>query len=370
MSIKQNGGVFGRNPTFNDVTIDGELIINGETFTGLDYQGAWNATTNAPALVSSVGTLGEFYIVSVAGATNLNGITNWDVGDWALFSGSVWQRVEGGANGNFSTLSVAGLSSLNGGVDVLGGMNVDSNTLVVDDVNNRVGIGTSSPSYHLVVSNAGAESYEVGPGFLANRTIFQNYNRTTSAYIEAWHYASQYRWNVGGVMKMTLNTSGDLNVVGALSKGSGSFKIPHPLKAKKDSHHLVHSFIEGPQADNIYRGRVTLSSGSATVNIDSIAGMTEGTFSALNRDIQVFTSNESTWDAVIGSVDENILTIQSKSSTSSATVSWMVIGERKDQHMYDTGWTDSDGKVIVEPEIIIETTENSELNTGLKGNPQ
>ena len=32
--------------------------------------------------------------------------------------------------------------------------------------------------------------------------------------------------------------------------------------------------------------------------------------------------------------------------------------------------TTSDGKVIVEPEIIIETTENSELNTGLKGNPQ
>jgi hypothetical protein len=30
MSIKQNGGVFGRNPTFNDVTIDGELEVTGE----------------------------------------------------------------------------------------------------------------------------------------------------------------------------------------------------------------------------------------------------------------------------------------------------------------------------------------------------
>jgi hypothetical protein len=29
----------------------------------------------------------------------------------------------------------------------------------------------------------------------------------------------------------------------------------------------------------------------------------------------------------------------------------MVIGERKDQHMYDTTWTDDDGKVIVEPEV-------------------
>lgn len=30
MSIKQNGGVFGRNPTFNDVTIEGELTFDGD----------------------------------------------------------------------------------------------------------------------------------------------------------------------------------------------------------------------------------------------------------------------------------------------------------------------------------------------------
>jgi len=28
----------------------------------------------------------------------------------------------------------------------------------------------------------------------------------------------------------------------------------------------------------------------------------------------------------------------------------MVVGERKDQHMIDTDWTDSEGHVIVEPE--------------------
>ena len=129
MTIKQYGGVFGRNPTFNDVTIDGELIINGSVFTGLDYEGAWNASTNTPTLTSSVGTLGQFYIVSVAGATDLNGITNWDVGDWALFNGSVWQRVEGGADGNFSTLSVSGLSSLNGGANVTGALTADGLTV-------------------------------------------------------------------------------------------------------------------------------------------------------------------------------------------------------------------------------------------------
>ena len=110
MSIKQNGGVFGRNPTFNDVTIEGDLIINGEVFTGLDFQGSWNASTNSPALASSVGTNGEFYIVSIAGTTDLNGITNWGIGDWAIFNGTAWQRVEGGADGNFNDLTANSLN--------------------------------------------------------------------------------------------------------------------------------------------------------------------------------------------------------------------------------------------------------------------
>ena len=143
--------------------------------------------------------------------------------------------------------------------------------------------------------------------------------------------------------------TGSLSVTSSFSKGSGSFKIDHPLEAKKDTHHLIHSFVEAPQADNIYRGKVDLVNGSATVNIDTVAGMTEGTFVALNREVQCFTTNESNWDAVKGSVSGNILTIESQNSESTATISWLVIGERQDSHMYDTEWTDDDGKVIVEP---------------------
>ena len=52
---------------------------------GLVYKGTWNANTNTPTLQSGVGTTGNFYIVSVAGSTNLDGITDWKVGDWAIF---------------------------------------------------------------------------------------------------------------------------------------------------------------------------------------------------------------------------------------------------------------------------------------------
>lgn len=60
----------------------------------LSYQGTWNASTNSPTLTSSTGTKGYYYVVSVAGSTDLNGITDWLVGDWAVFNGSVWQKVD------------------------------------------------------------------------------------------------------------------------------------------------------------------------------------------------------------------------------------------------------------------------------------
>ena len=143
---------------------------------------------------------------------------------------------------------------------------------------------------------------------------------------------------------------GTVHISGQLTKDSGSFKIPHPLESKNSSHYLVHSFIEGPQADLIYRGKVDLAGGTATVNIDTVSGMTAGTFVALNTDVQCFTSNESGWTAVKGSVSGNVLTITAQDNSCTDTISWMVVGERQDQHMKETGWTDENGKVILEPE--------------------
>ena len=157
------------------------------------------------------------------------------------------------------------------------------------------------------------------------------------------------RVNVGTTnTDFTFSTSGNLDIPGALSKGSGSFKIDHPLKP--ETHHLVHSFVEAPQADNIYRGKVALVGGSATVNLDNAGRMTGGTFVALNGNIQCFTSNEDGWTAVRGSVSGNTLTIKAQDSTCADTVSWLVIGERHDPHMLNTNWTDEAGRVITEPE--------------------
>ena len=78
----------------------------------LNYAGTWNASINTPTLTSSVGNKGDYYVVSVAGNTNLNGETNWGVGDWAVFNGVVCQKVEGGSTGNFTTIDVTSLATL------------------------------------------------------------------------------------------------------------------------------------------------------------------------------------------------------------------------------------------------------------------
>ena len=118
MSIKSQGGVFGRNPTFATLTVEngisvGSLTVGGETITGLSYQGAWNANTNSPDITASPAQ-GQFWIVSVDGSTNVGGITNWTSGDWALYDGSNWQRVEGG-NTDLSSGVTGQLAVTNGG---------------------------------------------------------------------------------------------------------------------------------------------------------------------------------------------------------------------------------------------------------------
>ena len=67
--------------------------ING-LIGGSIFQSTWNASTNVPALASGVGTKGYYYIVSTAGTTNLDGITDWQIGDWAIFDGTVWRKVD------------------------------------------------------------------------------------------------------------------------------------------------------------------------------------------------------------------------------------------------------------------------------------
>ena len=74
---------------------------------GTSYRGTWNASTNSPELASGVGTRGYYYVVTTAGSTTLDGISSWAVGDWAIYNGTVWQKLTYAtiASGNFVVLT-------------------------------------------------------------------------------------------------------------------------------------------------------------------------------------------------------------------------------------------------------------------------
>jgi hypothetical protein len=120
----------------------------------LNYKGTWDANANNPALTSSVGTKGDYYVVSTAGSTNLNGISNWGIGDWAAFNGSVWQRVEGGADLNGVNLSVSGTSTLSA-LTASTALALNASKEVVSVTNTGTGDNVLATSPALITPNIG-----------------------------------------------------------------------------------------------------------------------------------------------------------------------------------------------------------------------
>ena len=216
------------------------------------------------------------------------------------------------------------------------------------------GLRATSDGVIEVHLNAGSADYfemqcqVIGAENISNSLMFYSTltKQTGSPTINDSKYPLTYQ-GYGGAMQVE-----NLRVDGSFSKGSGSFRIPHPLPALKDTKDLAHSFIEGPQCDNIYRGKIDLVDGTATVNLDSASNMTEGTFVLLNRDVQCYTTNETGWTNIKGSVSGNTLTITAQDNSCTDTISWMVIGERQDDNIKSEkcAISDNDGNLIVEPD--------------------
>jgi hypothetical protein len=120
---------------------------------GLQYQGTWNASTNTPTITSSVGTEGYFYIVSVAGNTTVNGISDWKVGDWIVFHGTTWQKVD-------NTESVVSVNGFVGAVTLTTSNISEGTNLYFTDLRARQAISLTT------TGNSGASTYNNGTGVL------------------------------------------------------------------------------------------------------------------------------------------------------------------------------------------------------------
>jgi hypothetical protein len=144
----------------------------------LNFKGTWDANANSPALASSVGTKGDYYVVSTAGSTNLNGISNWGIGDWATYNGSVWQRVEGGADLNGVNLSVSGTSTLSG-LTASTALALNASKEVVSVTNTGTGDNVLATSPTLVTPALGTPSSGVVTNLTGTASI--NINGTVGA---------------------------------------------------------------------------------------------------------------------------------------------------------------------------------------------
>ena len=133
------------------------LKVSGNFAGSLTYQSTWDANSNSPFLQSSVGTKGFYYIVSVAGSTNLNGITSWKVNDWAVFDGSVWEKIDN---------QTGAVTSVNGqtGVVVLGASDVGAtpNTTYVIAGTGLSGGGRLTAN--VTLTNAGVTAFNTRTG--------------------------------------------------------------------------------------------------------------------------------------------------------------------------------------------------------------
>ena len=132
------------------------------------------------------------------------------------------------------------------------------------------------------------------------------------------------KYQVVDLSSSGLKIHGDLNVSGTISKGSGSFKIDHPLDPANK--YLSHSFVESPDMMNVYNGNlITDKHGFATVVLPDY-------FQALNRDFryQLTVIGRFAQAVVAHEIKNNVFTIQT--SKPAVKVSWQVTGVRHDAY--------------------------------------
>jgi hypothetical protein len=166
----------------------------------LNYQGTWNATTNTPTLTSSTGTKGYYYVVDVAGTTNLDGITDWQVGDWAIYNGTVWQKVD----------NTDAVSSVNGQTGTV--------VLTTTDIGEGTNLYYTDARARASVSAGTGISYDSATGVITNSAPDQTVALTDGTAIDV----------TGTYPNFTINNTAPDQVVSLTGAGTTSISGTYP----------------------------------------------------------------------------------------------------------------------------------------------
>jgi len=210
------------------------------------------ATTGAVA-----GVIGQT-ASTTTGATGVNGIASGKTGATCGVCGTTASTTNFAAGVNGFASGATGVTfGVIGGSASTSGIAVQGNATATSGVNFGVKGFTASPS-----GVAGAFFNTSGSGLILQGASGSSFTQVFSVDASGNGFYA-----------------GNLNVTGKLTKGSGSFKIDHPLDPANK--YLSHSFVESPDMMNMYNGNITTDRrGLARVILP-------GYFEALNRDFPI-----------------------------------------------------------------------------------
>lgn len=238
----------------------------------LVYKGTWDAATNTPTLTSSVGDKGDYYVVNVAGNTNLNGITDWQVNDIAVFNGAVWQKIDN----TDAVLSVNGQT----GVVVLTAPDVGAtpNTAYVIAGTALTGGGQLTGNVTLNLANTAVAAGSYGSATQVSQVTIDAQGRVTSAANVTIAISTA---NVSGLGTMAVQNANAVAITGGsvdnttlANANITSVAVPFPNNYLANSSATLGSTTitlgsTTTSIGNLTLTNVTVSSGNVTANITS-----------------------------------------------------------------------------------------------------
>ena len=276
-TISTNVLAFTQGNAINNTTIATTAYVNNKIAlipAGLRFEGTWDASTGSAPSASPAN--GQFWIVSVAGSTSLSGITDWKVGDWAIYvvagaGTDGWQKVDnssvldGSGTGNQSAKwAGSGTSNTltNGSIEdegtILNAIRINSTTTTTK---NYIGMGMDSTNnqrlslaeadgngshIRMVNSRSGGGYFVVGVG-------------DTNSSSNIVPPGGMFFYN--GATRMVINSSGNV--------GIGTTSPTSKLQLKGDG-----TYIEVRAGDNSQAVQLgTDSSGDGLLQLYSDAGI-------------------------------------------------------------------------------------------------
>jgi hypothetical protein len=245
----------------------------------LSYQGTWDASTNTPTLTSSVGTKGYYYVVSVAGSTNLDGITDWKIGDWAVYSGTAWQKID-------NTDSVTSVNGFTGAV-VLTNTDISGfGTMSTQNANSVAITGGSINGTTIGATTASTGAFTTATASTSLTTPTVQATNSAGLSLKNASGTTQMSMGAGGGDNLAINVSTNLNGTNAQidisPTGTGHV---HIKPSGTNSVEIAPTSVG--TIDNMTIGATTAAAGSGSVEINptsvgTIDNMTIGATTARN----------------------------------------------------------------------------------------